>query len=65
MHYQSPLGKIIPKAPASSEELEDLRKKAWKREGVLVVRPEQLTDIWTQQLLINLGNELYGKRHGR
>lgn len=58
------LGKLIPKQPATADELTEMKEKVWHRQGLLVVRPEQINDSWVRQILENVGNELYGKRGG-
>jgi hypothetical protein len=35
-----------------------------RRQGVVVLRPEDVRDDWTRQALINEANRLYGRRPG-
>jgi hypothetical protein len=41
-----------------------MRRAAWRTQGVVVLRPEDVRDDWTRQALINEANRLYGRRHG-
>jgi hypothetical protein len=41
-----------------------MRRAAWRTQGVVVLRPEDIRDDWTRQALINEANRLYGQRPG-
>jgi hypothetical protein len=41
-----------------------MRRAAWRAQGVVVLRPEEVRDDWTRQALINEANRLYGPRPG-
>jgi hypothetical protein len=41
-----------------------MRRAAWRKQGVIMLRPEDVRDDWTRQMLINEANRLYGRRHG-
>jgi hypothetical protein len=41
-----------------------MRQAAWRHQGVVVLRPEDVRDDWTRQALINEANRLYGRRSG-
>ena len=41
-----------------------MRRAAWRSQGVVVLRPEDVRDDWTRQALINEANRLYGRRSG-
>jgi hypothetical protein len=41
-----------------------MRKAAWRTQGVIMIRPEDVRDDWTRQALINEANRLYGRRQG-
>jgi hypothetical protein len=41
-----------------------MRRAAWRHQGVVVLRPEDVRDGWTRQALINEANRLYGRRPG-
>jgi hypothetical protein len=41
-----------------------MRQAAWRSQGVVVLRPQDVRDDWTRQALINEANRLYGRRLG-
>ena len=41
-----------------------MRRAAWRTQGVVVLRPDDVRDDWTRQALINEANRLYGCRPG-
>jgi hypothetical protein len=59
---------LLPRQPGLSstapkdEDLLALRRAAWRYQGVVVLRPEDLRDDWTRQALVNEANRLYGWR---
>jgi hypothetical protein len=59
---KSYLGRRQPQQPASKEELESMRKKAWHEQGLILIRPGEILDDWLRQGVINLANRLFGKR---
>ena len=59
---QSQLGRYQPKAATSDEGLSQLKRRAWRDRGVLVISPAQLTDAIDQAFVKGLGNRLYGRR---
>jgi hypothetical protein len=54
---------LAPGAP-SDEDLLAMRRAAWRQQGVIMLRPEEVRDDWTRQALINEANRLYGRRPG-
>jgi hypothetical protein len=59
---RSPLGRVAAKAPANLAEMWSMRRRAWRESGVLVLRPEELTDDFARQALINAATRLFGER---
>jgi hypothetical protein len=41
-----------------------MRRAAWRKQGVIMHRPEEVRDDWIRQALINEANRLYGRRAG-
>jgi hypothetical protein len=41
-----------------------MRRAAWRHQGVVVLRPDDVRDDWIRQVLINEANRLYGRRAG-
>lgn len=56
------LGKHIPRAPATAEEIEGMTQELWQTKGKGLVAPEEIEDDWLRQGLINYFNGKYGKR---
>lgn len=59
------LAKCIPRTPASMDELDKMRKRLWKEQGYLLIRPEDCKDDWELLFFKNKGDELYGKHYGK
>ena len=62
--HRSSLARVAACSAASSEDLLAMRRAAWRSQGVVVLRPEDIRDDWTRQALINEANRLYGRRPG-
>lgn len=58
----SPLGRRAAKRTAGEGDLRDMRAAAWHRQGIVVLRPEEIDDDWTRQAVVNEANRLYGRR---
>ena len=50
--------------PPNDEDLQAMRRAAWRTQGVVVLRPDDVRDDWARQALINEANRLYGRRPG-
>jgi hypothetical protein len=62
--YRSSLGRAAARSPSLEMELVAMRQAAWRHQGVVVLRPDDVRDDWTRQALINEANRLYGRRSG-
>jgi hypothetical protein len=62
--YRSCLARAQARSTPSDEDLLAMRRAAWRTQGVVVLRPEDVRDDWTRQALINEANRLYGRRPG-
>jgi len=62
--YRSCLARTQARTAPSDDELLAMRKAAWRAQGVIMIRPEDVRDDWTRQALINEANRLYGRRGG-
>jgi hypothetical protein len=62
--YRSCLARAQPRTAPSDEDLLAMRRAAWRQQGVLVLRPQDVRDDWTRQALVNEANRLYGRRPG-
>jgi hypothetical protein len=41
-----------------------MRRAAWRTQGVVVLRLEDVRDDWIREALINEANRIYGRRLG-
>jgi hypothetical protein len=62
--YRSCLARSQPRTAPSEKDLLDMRRAAWRTQGVIMLRPEEVRDDWTRQALINEAERLYGRRPG-
>jgi hypothetical protein len=62
--YRSSLARAAACSPPPESELVAMRRAAWRDQGVVVLRPDEVRDDWTRQALINEANRLYGRRPG-
>jgi hypothetical protein len=62
--YRSCLARAQARTATSDDDLLALRRAAWRAQGVVVLRPEDVRDDWTRQALVNEANRLYGRRPG-
>ena len=47
---------------ATTEDLDAMRLRAWRHQGVAVLRPEEIQDPWLRQALINEAERRFGRR---
>jgi len=60
----SSLGRYLPRAAASLAEMEALRRRAWRQDGVLSLRDGDDRLTWPERELVRqLGDRLYGARY--
>ena len=62
--YRSCLARSQPRTAPSDEDLQAMRRAAWRQQGVIMLRPDDVRDDWTRQALVNEANRLYGQRPG-
>ena len=56
------LDRHLPRTAPGEEELFVMRRAAWRKQGIVVIRPADVHDEWTRQSLINEATRLYGQR---
>jgi hypothetical protein len=59
---KSYLGRYQQPRAASGDELLEMRRAAWHRQGIVVLRPEDVQDDWIRQALISEATRLFGRR---
>ena len=62
--YRSCLARAQARSAPTDDDLLAMRRAAWRKQGVIMLRPEEVRDDWTRQALINEANRLYGRRPG-
>jgi hypothetical protein len=62
--YRSCLARAQARTAPSDGDLLAMRRAAWRSQGVVVLRPDDVRDDWIRQALINEANRLYGRRPG-
>jgi hypothetical protein len=62
--HRSCLALVQARTAPTDEDLFAMRRAAWRQQGVIMLRPEDIRDDWTRQALINEANRLYGRRAG-
>ena len=59
---RSSLAKHQPVHPKDDASLKQLRSRAWREQGVLVIKPEELTDSWERITLQSIASRIYGRQ---
>jgi hypothetical protein len=62
--YRSCLARAQARTGPTDDDLLAMRRAAWRTQGLVVLRPEDVRDDWVRQALINEANRLYGRRAG-
>ena len=62
--YRSSLAGRVSRSGPTEEDLLAMRRAAWRNEGLVVLRPEEIRDDWIRQSLVNEANRLFGRRRG-
>ncbi len=50
------------RSEASALELQALRERAWRQQGVVVLQPDEVGDPWLRQALVDEAERRYGRR---
>ena len=56
------LDRHLPRPAPTEDELFAMRRAAWRKQGIVVIRPADVRDDWTRQALVNEATRLYGRR---
>ena len=59
---RSSLANSIMSGPTSTGELDVMRRRAWREQGVVALRPEDITDEWLRQAVVNEAVKRWGRR---
>jgi hypothetical protein len=56
------LERHLPQTAPTEQELFAMRRVAWRKQGIVVIRLADVRDDWIRQALINEAIRLYGRR---
>jgi hypothetical protein len=56
------LERHLPRSLPTEDELFAMRRAAWRKQGIAVIRLADVHDEWTRQALVNEAIRLYGSR---
>lgn len=56
----SSLARLQPQKPANDDDLFAMRRAAWRKQGIIVIRPNDVSDDWIRQAMINEAKKQYG-----
>ncbi len=56
------LERHLPRLAPTEDELFLMRRAAWRKQGIVVIAPDDIRDEWTRQALVNEAKRLYGPR---
>lgn len=65
MTLRSYVARHQPERRPDPDELTQLRRDAWHRQGLVVLHPVDIPDDWTRQVIINEASRQYGRREDR
>lgn len=54
------LGRLVPVAATSEADLDAMRRRAWREQGVVTLSIASIDDPWLRQAIINEAKRLYG-----
>ena len=52
----------MPRSLPTEDELFAMRRAAWPKQGIAVLRPGDIRDKWARQAIVNEATRLYGPR---
>ncbi len=59
---RSSLARAVMSGPTSTVELDAMRRRAWREQGVVALKPDDITDEWLRQAVVNEAVRKWGKR---
>jgi hypothetical protein len=64
MPLRSSLAAHVPSGPATEDEIDRRRAAAWHRQGVVMLRPDEIepADPWLAQAIRNYAIKIWGRR---
>lgn len=68
MRGHAPISRVYSMGPTNrsdaqiERDVQELRSRAWKQQGLIILDPVDIDDDWFRQALINEANKRYGRR---
>jgi hypothetical protein len=59
-NISSSLSRMQPQQPANDNDLFAMRRAVWRKQGIIVIRPDDISDDWIRQAMINEAKKQYG-----
>jgi hypothetical protein len=56
------LDRRLPRSATTDDELFVMRRAAWRKQGIAVLRVTDIRDDWLRQAILNEATRLYGQR---
>ena len=54
----------LARSPSTAMDLDALRRRVWREQGVVSIGVDDITDPWLRQALINEATKRWGRRMG-
>jgi hypothetical protein len=54
------LGRLVPVAATSEADLDAMRRRAWREQGIVTLSISAIDDPWLREAIINEAKRLYG-----
>ena len=58
------LTRHLPQTFSTDGEMFAMRRAAWRKQGIAVLRVADIGDDWLRQAIVNEADRLYGRREG-
>ena len=56
------LERHLSRTAPTEDELFAMRRAAWRKQGIVVIVPDDIRNEWTRQAVVNEATRLYGRR---
>ena len=62
IHHALYVKRHLPRSLPTKDELFAMRRAAWRKQGIAVLRPGDIRGKWARQAIVNEATRLYGRR---
>jgi hypothetical protein len=56
------LERHLPRPAATEDDTHAMRRAAWRKQGIVVLRPDDISDEWTRLAVIAEATRIYGEQ---